>query len=1009
MLADEAWDGAAGAQEDGLLQEAGLLGEQESPRCMHVEQLETLIGELLAGAASEAASTSICRVLDIYLEQPFLLNPHLASWVPLLAKGWRASIQACEWPWAVAVSRVLVAFCKVQGAKPIRLYFEHEVSDFVPVLLACHRALEHSSSLGPDGWQVRHVAMVMSSTLLLLPFKLERLGAKAAASGHPLLLAHVVEMVRERLTAAGGRERQAAVLFLSALMSRDDYEPAGSRELLRAAVDRLAGAEPQSALGALECVHAVMKQRGSSPQDVVALLDALDRVQESRDGHLRRLRLKIYGQCRGPLSARSLAALTSGLSDADTIVRWTASKGCARLCKDLCPEAAASVAEGLLTTLCANLSSPFPSAPTCHGIALSLAQLCRLRLLPDRLLDPLIQVLARELLRFETPRGKFATTGTAIRDAACFVVWAMVRNYQHGAPDILPGALVCASLLDREVSCRRAAAAALQELVGRWHVPCGVELLDKINFFNTHHLRQTMGETAREIAATCAVYRAAMVEYLINRSIGNWDRQVRTIAAPLLAQLLDSSDAESAAPFREQLLLMAQCSDDIGAQHGAILTLSWLAYDDSAFLSKALPATLLLDRASPKMLGWELIAEAVHRLVAKICQAINKSLPHSLDGSTVDCWLHGALQALQSRDATLHELVAYEVLPALVSLYPVGSPTISDYFRGSILPAADKDRNLHAQRGCTLAIAAFPAWLFQERLLPLSKLLIKFTRGGPGIQIEKQVNAIRVIGSLYGPGCTHAPATVIRDIADAVLGAMDDYTIDARGDIGSLVRLAAMEVLATLSSEDQRPCYEAKLARHIFDKLDRLRRRAAQLFPQPLPDGWTALLETSFDTVRFMELWSVAPLRHFFASWGEPVRTEALLGLISSVGSVNPLVATPAGNLLGSWLEHGVVQRATLLALMDQHCSGRLQGSVLVLLSRLPCLDRELTDGLLAMVQMVASNTRTNMHNVLVAATLLVRLAPIHPPAAAWIAQAAATHPFPRIRQMCSGDSAGTQ
>lgn len=1011
MLTDEALSSVTGVG-DGLLQEAEQLGEQESPRCIHAKKIGASIDELLRGVTPEQTSDKICKVLDIYLEQPFLLNPHLASWIPPLAEGLQSSIRTRNWSLVVAASRVLVTFCKLQGAKIVRSYFEHEVINFVPTLLACKQAFESSSELGVDGWQVRYAMMIMSSTALLLPFSVNKLNAKAASEGYPSLLAQITELAKEKLVTSMGRERQAAVLFLSTLMARGDSDLVDLLAYLtRTVIEHLSSPDQYGALGALECLHSVIKQRREIVLgvDLATILEPLDGVEKSKDGQLRRIRLKIYGQLRDSWTSRALNALVGGLSDTDTIVRWTASKGCAQVCKELPSGASKTLAESLLATLTSNLSGPFPSPPACHGISLALAQLCRLKLLPGDLAEPLLQVVTRELLRFEAPRGRFAATGAAVRDAACFIIWAMVRNYECVPMPVLPGAIICVGLFDREVSCRRAAAAALQELVGRWDAPHGVELLDRINFFNTHHLRQTMGETAREIAVAFPLYRLTMIEYLINRSISSWDRQVRTLAAPLLAHLIDGTEGELMMPtFREQLLSMAQCSDDISAQHGAILTLSWLSHGDSSLLHKALPVTLLLERTSPKALGWELIAEAVHCLIARISHAAKK-LDYLIDESTVDCWFRGVLQALQSRDATLHELVAYKVLPALVSLHPAGSALISNFFRGSILPAADKDRNLHAQRGCTLAIAAFPDWLLKERLVPLTKLLIKFIQGGPGTQIEKRVNAIRVAGTLYADNIAQiwTTTTTIQDLTDAILRAMDDYTIDARGDVGSLVRLAAMEALYALPSEHLRPQYEAKLARHLFDKLDRLRRRALQLlFPQPplVGESWETLVKVTCNASHFMHLWSAPPLRELFLAWAEPTRSEALLGLISSVGSVNQLVAMPAGDLLHAWLEHGIIQQTALLTLLSQQCSGRLQRAILVLLFRMPRFDPDLSGELLEMIMSVASNTCTNMHDIIVAASLLVRLASIHSSAASWVSQALLSHPFPRVRQVCLGE-----
>lgn len=73
--------------------------------------------------------------------------------------------------------------------------------------------------------------------------------------------------------------------------------------------------------------------------------------------------------------------------------------------------------------------------------------------------------------------------GTHVRDSACFVCWSFARAY---SPNImrpfvhtLASSLIVAFLFDREVNCRRAAAAAFQEHVGRQVVG--------VHFITTHY------------------------------------------------------------------------------------------------------------------------------------------------------------------------------------------------------------------------------------------------------------------------------------------------------------------------------------------------------------------------------------------------------------------------------------------------------------------------------------------------------------------------------------------
>ncbi len=80
-----------------------------------------------------------------------------------------------------------------------------------------------------------------------------------------------------------------------------------------------------------------------------------------------------------------------------------------------------------------------------------------------------------------------------MRDAAAYVCWAAARAY---APELLTSHVeaLAASLLttacyDREVNCRRAAAAAFQECVGRLgSFPHGVPLMAITDYFSVGNL-----------------------------------------------------------------------------------------------------------------------------------------------------------------------------------------------------------------------------------------------------------------------------------------------------------------------------------------------------------------------------------------------------------------------------------------------------------------------------------------------------------------------------------------
>ena len=81
------------------------------------------------------------------------------------------------------------------------------------------------------------------------------------------------------------------------------------------------------------------------------------------------------------------------------------------------------------------------------------------------------------------------SVGAHVRDAAAYVCWALARAYTPAAlgptAHVLAPALVTCSCYDREVNCRRAAAAAFQECVGRLGTfPHGIAVVTTADYFS---------------------------------------------------------------------------------------------------------------------------------------------------------------------------------------------------------------------------------------------------------------------------------------------------------------------------------------------------------------------------------------------------------------------------------------------------------------------------------------------------------------------------------------------
>jgi tubulin-specific chaperone D len=164
----------------------------------------------------------------------------------------------------------------------------------------------------------------------------------------------------------------------------------------------------------------------------------------------------------------AMGQLLLSLQDPATIVRWSAAKGIGRLTERLPSCCADDVLDALLRQIVdRNLQD---QDTVWHGTCLTLGELTRRGLLlPHRLPDVLEPILLPAIF-FDRRKGT-TSVGSHVRDAACYTYWAFARAYD---PVILEPyvkrmseALVVASLLDREINCRRAASAAFQESVGR--------------------------------------------------------------------------------------------------------------------------------------------------------------------------------------------------------------------------------------------------------------------------------------------------------------------------------------------------------------------------------------------------------------------------------------------------------------------------------------------------------------------------------------------------------------
>lgn len=212
-----------------------------------------------------------------------------------------------------------------------------------------------------------------------------------------------------------------------------------------------------------------------------------------------------------------------------------------------------------------------------HGGCLAIAELARRSILaPDRL--EIVTSLLQQALAYDVRRGPHSV-GAHVRDAAAYVCWALARAYDpsqlSGCVSRLATSLLIVACYDREVNCRRAAASAFQECVGRLgSFPHGLEILAVADYYSVGNVSSAYLRVA-PFVASFPEYTTPLIEHLLSSKLRHWDKALRALAAMGLAALATRAAqqlAESAVPK----VLGLVTSDVLEVRTGAVLGLAEL-------------------------------------------------------------------------------------------------------------------------------------------------------------------------------------------------------------------------------------------------------------------------------------------------------------------------------------------------------------------------------------------------------------------------------------------------
>ncbi|XP_062936877.1 tubulin-specific chaperone D isoform X2 [Cynocephalus volans] len=567
---------------------------------------------------------------------------------------------------------------------------------------------------------------------------------------------------------------------------------------------------------------------------------------------------------------RVIEQLLVGLKDTDTIVRWSAAKGIGRMAGRLPKELADDVVGSVLD--CFSFQE---TDKAWHGGCLALAELGRRGLLlPSRLADVVPVIL--KALTYDEKRGA-SSVGANVRDAACYVCWAFARAYepQELKPFVtaISSALVIAAVFDRNVNCRRAASAAFQENVGRQGTfPHGIDILTTADYFAVGNTSNCFLVISVFIAGF-PEYTQPMIDHLVTMKINHWDGVIRELAAKALHNLTQQAPEYSTTHVFPRLLSMT-LSLDLHTRHGAVLACAEVTYalyklaaqenrpvtdylDNKAMQRLKQIHQQLYDRQLYRGLGGELMRQAVCTLIENLSRS---RMPFKGD-AVISGWqwlIDDTLRHLHLVSSNFREQVkdtAVSALAALCSEYYMmepgqADPAIQEELIQQYLAELQSPEEM-TRCGFSSALGALPGFLLKGRLQQVLAGLRAVTQTSPkDVSFAEArrdgLKAIARICQTVGVKAEGAPDEAVcrenvAQIYAVLLGCMDDYTMDSRGDVGAWVREAAMTSLMDLTlllGRSQPELIEAHiceqvmccLAQQASEKIDRFRAHAAHMF-----------------------------------------------------------------------------------------------------------------------------------------------------------------------------------
>ncbi|CAK9438025.1 uncharacterized protein LODBEIA_P23790 [Lodderomyces beijingensis] len=418
----------------------------------------------------QSVATKIDGIINQYEPQPQLLEKRLTSHLTPLQGLFLTSAVAEE-----HVGSIIYTFAKICGFKVVILHFPTDTSLVDTLIEKCQRSSKDST---------KFACLLWMCNLVLIPFPLNSISSTLGAR----MLAQAMENLKKYTNCS--KVQVVSSIFVSRLLTRPDCQDM-LESYLRETETNWFETDSNAKLGHLLVINKLLKRTDLIDAYLQSLLDCitgdiLSSLPSLNTVYVTKILSKLATTCIRrhdyEMGSRIINLIFNNILLGDVVTldtnsRYAVAKALTGIVGQLATVAVnyqnqlvSFVISAIDSELDSDMEMENVNIPKTQILLLSLGFMALQKKLPQIYKEECLAI-ARRFLFFKVRKGTFVI-GTQLRDAACFLIWAILRNLRNlkTCPPVMKFVftdLIKVLVFDSELLLKRCSREVILEILGR--------------------------------------------------------------------------------------------------------------------------------------------------------------------------------------------------------------------------------------------------------------------------------------------------------------------------------------------------------------------------------------------------------------------------------------------------------------------------------------------------------------------------------------------------------------